>query len=116
MVGRLRLRVRTRFRATYLNCPLGRATAELARIVGCPVPPALHGLTPVPADANRARPLAYAQALSAELQNPAYPSGSSLSPPSSTTRGTYACPLFLPFPRSGGSCLHVCWRKFRFYV
>src|SRR5271154_5837598 len=94
------LRARALFDAKSAGCPPGRLTATSGCKVLVSALPARHVLAPHPIVGNPVQPLACAPAPSVGSLGPEYPSDSTLSLWSSTTRDTCVSPALVPSARS----------------
>src|SRR5208337_3174831 len=94
------LRARTRSPARFGGCPPGQLTATSESGVFVSALPARLCLAPHPAGRNLVRPLACVPAPSVGSLGPEYPSDSTLSLGSSTTRDTCVSPALVPCARS----------------
>src|ERR1017187_5357066 len=94
------LRARARSHARFEGCLLGRATSTSESGVFVSALPAPHVLAPHPVGGSPVQRLACAPAPSVGSLGPEYPSDSTLSLGSSTTRDTCVSPALVPFARS----------------
>src|SRR5208283_4733710 len=94
------LRARARSHARFGGCPPGRATATSESGVSVSALPARHVLAPHPVGGNPVQRLACVPAPSVGSLGPEYPSDSTLSLGSSTTRDTCVSPALAPSVRS----------------